>query len=257
MLELATSAEVRPARLHAVAGRSWTTSRCWVRCSSTSLSVGLTAPASSSARPAGVVDLDTAMLLYEGTSMGGVLGAAVVALTPELDGAFLQVPGAGIADIIMNSLLWPLFMGVCPTAPSTGRCRTRSWVRRACSSTHRQRPTSWTASPRPARPVFVRYGVGDAVVPTSTTDRLVHQLGLPQGRSASSPRSRHRQAGETIPADGTRVRGGVVVELDASCSRSPPTCRSASRRSVQLLDGVARRTSRRRGRHRLIATPLS
>ena len=70
--------------------------------------------------PDGVADLDPTRVIYEGTSMGGFLGASFVALTPELDGGFLQVPGSGIIDTLYHSLIWPLFTGVVPSGASPG-----------------------------------------------------------------------------------------------------------------------------------------
>jgi hypothetical protein len=55
--------------------------------------------------------------------------------------------------------------------------------------------------------VFVQLGVGDAIVPTSTSERFVHLLGLPRvGRALSEIEA--PQADEAIPADG---RGFVEV----------------------------------------------
>jgi pimeloyl-ACP methyl ester carboxylesterase len=169
-------------------------------------SVRFTAPASIErpARPA--VPLDTGTVLYEGTSMGGVLGAAFVALSPELDGAFLQVPGAGIADIIMNSLIWPLFMGVVPAGASTGDAY--ALMGGASMLLDRSEASNVVERVRQnGTPLFVAYGVGDGVVPNVTTDRLISQLDLPLvGRQLTDIALPHRVTGsDRVPADGTGV----------------------------------------------------
>jgi hypothetical protein len=56
----------------------------------------------------GVADLDLNNISYQGTSLGGVLGSAFVALAPELKGAFLQVSGVGIIHILSDSFFWNL-----------------------------------------------------------------------------------------------------------------------------------------------------
>lgn len=56
----------------------------------------------------GIPDLDTTRIFYQGTSLGGVLGATFIALAPDLKGAFLQVPGVGITSILSGSNLWDL-----------------------------------------------------------------------------------------------------------------------------------------------------
>lgn len=166
-------------------------------------SLQLTAPATLErpARPA--VALDTSTVLYEGTSMGGVLGAAFVALAPELDGAFLQVPGAGIADIIMNSLIWPLFMGVVPSGASTGD----AYALMGGAAMLLDPSDAVNVLDRiraQGTPVFIAYGVGDGVVPNVTTDRLIHRLDLPlvgpQLTDVALP-FRH-SGGDAVPADG-------------------------------------------------------
>jgi hypothetical protein len=157
--------------------------------------------------PAGPsVRLDVDTVLYEGTSMGSVLGTAFVALAPELDGAFLQVAGAGIADIIMNSLIWPLFMGVVPAGASTGDAY--ALMGGASMLLDHAEATNLTDRVRrQGTPVFVAYGVGDGVVPNATTDRLIHQLDLPLvGRQLTDISLPFRSAGsDAVPADGSGV----------------------------------------------------
>lgn len=56
----------------------------------------------------GIPDIDVNNIIYQGTSLGGVLGSTFVALAPSLKGAFLQVPGVGITSILSGSNLWDL-----------------------------------------------------------------------------------------------------------------------------------------------------
>lgn len=164
----------------------------------------VTAPPSAERPERPAVRLDTDTIFYEGTSMGGVLGAAFVSLAPELDGAFLQVPGTGIADIIMNSLIWPLFMGVVPAGATTGDAY--ALMGGATMLLDHGDATNVLDRVRGhGTPVFIAYGVGDGVVPNVNTDRLIHQLDLPviepQLTDVSLP---HRVTGsEAVPADGT------------------------------------------------------
>lgn len=56
----------------------------------------------------GIPDLDVNNIFYQGTSLGGVLGATFIALAPDIKGAFVQVPGVGITSILSGSALWDL-----------------------------------------------------------------------------------------------------------------------------------------------------
>lgn len=145
-------------------------------------------------------DLDTSHVLYEGTSMGAVLGAGEVALIPEIDAAFLQVPGAGISDIIMHSILWIVFQGVVPQGAGAGDAA--ALMGAATMLLDRTDTTHLLPGLRDSqRPVFVQLGVGDAIVPTNTSDRFVALLGLPRiGKALSYIQAPH--AGERIPTDG-------------------------------------------------------
>ncbi len=146
--------------------------------------------------------LDVDHVLYEGTSMGGVLGAAFTALAPELEGSFLQVAGTGIADTIFHSLLWVLFMGIIPSGASTGDAY--ALMGAATLLTDPADNVNVLSRTREhGTPVFLAYGVGDGVVPNYISDRMIALLDLPlvgrEIRPLSVPR---RDAGADIPADG-------------------------------------------------------
>ena len=122
--------------------------------------------------------LDTSRVLYEGTSMGGVLGAAEVPLAPELDGAFLQVPGVGTVDIIVHSALWPLFMRVVPDGIPAGDAA--ALIGAAGMLLDRSDAVNvLDADHAGAAPIFAQYGVGDGIVPGFSTSRLMTLLDLP------------------------------------------------------------------------------
>lgn len=153
--------------------------------------------------PDGHHDLDTSRLLYEGTSMGGVLGASSITQIPELDGAYLQVPGSGIADILYHSQLWPLFAGIVPPDASTGDAAALKGV-----ATLLLDPAENTYLVERLRdggpPLFVQYGVGDGVVPNAMTERLATLAGLPfVGKEISPLHLPFQHTGsDSIPLDG-------------------------------------------------------
>lgn len=157
----------------------------------------------------GVADLDTTRLFYEGTSMGGVLGAASVALAPELDGAFLQVAGTGIADIIFHSLLWPLFATVVPDGAAAGDAA----ALQGAATMLLDRADNVNVVDRlrsSGPPVFLQYGVGDGIVPNTASERLMALADLPLVGPEITPLhlALRRTGSDAIPADG---RGAAQV----------------------------------------------
>lgn len=62
----------------------------------------------------GEPDLRTDFVIFQGLSLGGVMGSAFAATMP-LDGSFLQVSGVNISRILAHSVLWPrLFSNLVP-----------------------------------------------------------------------------------------------------------------------------------------------
>ena len=123
-------------------------------------------------------DIDPTHVLYEGTSMGGFLGAEFVALAPELDGAFLQVAGSGIIDTLIHSLLWPLFTSVEPIGAKPGD--THALIGAAGMLLERSDNTYVLDRIRTAgTPLFLVYAANDGVVNNAESNRLITELGLP------------------------------------------------------------------------------
>ena len=148
--------------------------------------------------------LDTSRILYQGTSMGGVLGAGFTSISPELDGSFLQVAGSGTADIIYHSLLWPLFMNLVPAGASTGDAYALMGAATMLldgsdnvNVLHRARTND--------SPVFLMYGIGDGIVQNFASERLVRLLDLPLVGAELRPLAGVPRAGESVPADGWGV----------------------------------------------------
>jgi len=151
----------------------------------------------------GVADLDVSRVFYQGTSMGGFLGTTFVGLAPEIDGAFVQVPGAGILDTIYHSLLWGIFDDLLPAGAGPGDGM--ALIAGAQALLDRSDPTHYLDRiRRRGTPFFVVYGVGDGVVINETTDRLVELLDLP----SVGPRYRDAQRSTlaTLPSDGRAVQ---------------------------------------------------
>ena len=156
--------------------------------------------------PDGVADLDTSRLFYEGTSMGGVLGASSVAHLDELQGAYLQVPGSGIADILYHSVLWPLFSGLIPQGLGAGDAAALQGL--GTLLLDRSDNTYLLDHLRDAeRPVFLQYGLGDWVVPNVNTERLAALVDLPLvGPEIAPIQLEVRRTGTVgIPSDGRGV----------------------------------------------------
>ena len=157
----------------------------------------------------GVPDLDTSHVLYEGTSMGGFLGAEFAALAPEIDGAFVQVAGTGIIDTLFHSLLWPLFTGVEPFGATPGDAH--ALVATAGQLLDRGDNVYFLDRLRAqGTPFYLVYADDDGVVPNTSSERMIRQLGLPivGTQYHSVPRT---TALDAMPANGT---GATQIPTD-------------------------------------------
>jgi hypothetical protein len=150
----------------------------------------------------GVPDLDGSHVLYEGTSMGSVLGAEFTALAPELDGAFLQVGGSGIMDTLYHSILWPVFAGVEPNGVAAGDAE--ALVGAVTMLLDRGDNTYVLDRIRAAgTPFWLDYAAHDGVVPNTSSNRMTTLLNLPFVGTAWAPVPSSLSRVATMPADGT------------------------------------------------------
>ncbi len=165
----------------------------------------------------GVPELDTSHVLYEGTSMGGVLGLTFMGLAPEIEGGFLQVPGAGILDVIFHSILWQLFKGVAPNGSSVGDAHAllggaHMLVDRADGTYYLDRIAAHHT------PLYVAYAANDGVVPNADTDRIIALTGLPlvgSQTAASRPGTITRRV-DSMPASGSGAQQIPTDYLDGN-----------------------------------------
>jgi hypothetical protein len=131
-------------------------------------------------------DLDPSRIVYEGTSMGGVLGSAFSAIAPGLDGSLLQVGGVGIMHILTSSSVWDN-IGLDQVMPegATGA----ELAVAVAGIQHVMDPgdginfAHFYRHPPPglaARPVLLLYGAGDTIVPNFASEALTDIAGLPR-----------------------------------------------------------------------------
>ena len=155
----------------------------------------------------GVADLDVSLLLYEGTSMGSVLGTAEVALNPEIDGAFFQVPGVGVVDIISHSMLWPVFRSIIPQDATAGDAAAllgaASMLLDRADATHLVERLA-----DPERSVIAQVGIGDSIVPEFAAQRLLSLVDLPELEVGTVDIGGVPREAAVVPPDG---RGTISV----------------------------------------------
>lgn len=64
-------------------------------------------PANIRTQGDGIAELDTSRVFFQTTSLGGVVGAPFISLTPyDIRGSLLRVPGVGVMRILSESVLW-------------------------------------------------------------------------------------------------------------------------------------------------------
>ena len=130
-------------------------------------------------------DIDTEQIFYEGTSMGGVLGTTFAASGEGLKGAFLQVSGVGISNILTHSILFKTFgfENLIPDNASAGEAALFiQLLQQEFDKADAINFAHYIKSPihgRSPRNLVVQYGLGDEVVFNSATEALAEIVDLP------------------------------------------------------------------------------
>jgi len=143
-----------------------------------------------SARSDGRSDFDPTAIICQGTSMGGVLGAAFLSITPEpIPVAMLQVPGVGVSHIITNSILWNAVLGfrrVVPDAATPGEAS--ALMGAAQMALDQGDAGNWidVAVANGTR-IMIDYGLRDGVVPNESTERLLEIAGISLAAPVTEP----------------------------------------------------------------------
>ncbi|MEZ5171563.1 MAG: hypothetical protein R3A49_12585 [Acidimicrobiia bacterium] len=160
----------------------------------------------------GVADLETGRVLYEGTSLGGVLGTAFVSIAPELEGAAVQVAGVGITSILSGSIFWEIginsagvgFKGVVPRSATAGEAAVLT------ASVQHELDDADAINlveriPENGTPMLDLYAMGDGLVPNYSSEAFARLAQLPQYDRVLKPIPGVPHAGPTLPADGTGI----------------------------------------------------
>lgn len=130
-------------------------------------------------------DIDSNNIVYQGTSMGGVLGTSFVATAPDVRQAFLQVTGVGISNILTHSILFESFgfENLLPDVATAGEAALFIQAIQqsvdhgdAINFAHYVRNPVYGREPRG---LVVQYGIGDEVVFNASSEALAELVDLP------------------------------------------------------------------------------
>jgi pimeloyl-ACP methyl ester carboxylesterase len=169
----------------------------------------------------GIADFDPERVYYEATSMGGVLGLVFLGLAPEVDGAFIQVAGAGILDTLLHSdILWPAFGRVVPRNADAGEANviigaSQRLIDRGDPTYYLQRVQDYKM------PLYLVYSVDDGVVSNGGTERMANLLGLPLVGQQFGPITPGTVSGhvDSMPADGRGVQQIPTAYLNGNFAK--------------------------------------
>ena len=130
-------------------------------------------------------DIDSNRIIYQGTSMGGVLGTSFVATSTDLKDAFLQVTGVGLANILSHSTLFESFgfENLIPDSATAGESALFIHAIQqqvdhgdAINFAHYIRNPIYNREPKG---LVVQYGAGDEIVFNRSTEVLAELTELP------------------------------------------------------------------------------
>ena len=134
--------------------------------------------------PDGVPDLDVSRVMMEGTSLGGVLGATYGAVAPDLQGVVFTVTGAGLSNILSESVLWDAaFKRVMPkSASGADIVLLRALLQQVIDPGDGINYVDYYRYPEAggaARPLMLTMGEGDGLVGNQATHAMALLADLP------------------------------------------------------------------------------
>jgi len=141
---------------------------------------------SSPSQGVGIPDLDIDQIIYEGTSLGGILGSTFVSTARGLKGGFMQVAGIGFANILQNALFFELgvpYFNAIPKHATGGDAslffhavQTEVDISDGINFAHYSRKGGYGRSPRPTA---FQYGLGDSIISNRSSEVYAEILNAP------------------------------------------------------------------------------
>lgn len=134
----------------------------------------------------GIPDLDSSNMVYIGQSMGGIVGASVLALDPGLKGGVLNVAGGTFGDMFEDTFLVEEF-GL-PVFDVSGLSRLEAYVAAGFTGYLTDGIDPVGVAPyisrnkfltQTSKTVMVQAGLNDGLVPNGASDRLARALAIP------------------------------------------------------------------------------
>lgn len=181
----------------------------------------------------GKVDFDVTKIGYLGVSLGGLMGPELLALSPDLRGAVLSVPGAKVSSIIQSSEQFaPIILAFKPESSTAGDvdrffCVLQTLVDPGDAGSYaghvleNRLPGTGTTAPD----VLIQMAIGDDIVPNVATRALIRAFGMPVVGKVLQPVGLV-QEGVALPvsanlAGGTRTAGAFQFDRIRSKADSP------------------------------------
>ncbi len=157
------------------------------------------------------IRLDGERVNYAGQSLGGIIGAVWVAVTPEIDRAVLNVPGSDLVDLFVDSTYFnpqveEYFTSLEIRNPSFERERLLDVARWLIDSVDPHSVAHLYATE--GRQVLLQMDRGDIIIPNRTTEVLQRVSGLPM-RTYNSP----LHADLVVPAVGDQQLRDMAMYL--------------------------------------------
>lgn len=181
----------------------------------------------------GVADLDVTRIIYQGTSLGSVFGAGFVAMAPDIKGAYFQVGGAGITNVLLHSDLWGRFGRLVPeNATPADALFMVNLYQLAIDAADGLTTAHWIKNPPqniPPKSVLLQYGIDDRIVPNISS--------VAYGLAMNAPLLDNRDVDIEDAAQGEFFRNGteIVSELPEDntfvIQNDPPI-------SLSFLEGI-------------------